>query len=55
MKAATTLAELHKIQHKSIQIVAEGSGLENYIIRNVAALRNLHDAMFVQEKLKILC
>ena len=36
--------------YKSIQVVAEGSGLENYlsIIRNVAALRNLH-AMFVRE------
>ena len=32
--------ELHKIQHKSIQVVAEGIGLENYFIRNVAALRN---------------
>ena len=28
--------ELHKIQHKSIQVVAEGIGLENYLIRNVA-------------------
>ena len=33
-----TRAELHKIQHKSIQVVAEGIGLENYLIRNVAAL-----------------
>ena len=24
-------AELHKIQHKSIQVVAEGTGLENYL------------------------
>ena len=50
-KVATTHAELHKIQHKSIQVVAEGSGLKNYllIIRNVAARRNLH-AMFVREK-----
>ena len=40
LKVATTLAELHKIQHKSIQVVAEGIGLENYLIRNVAALRN---------------
>ena len=54
LKVATTRAELHKIQHKSIQVVAEGSGLENYLIRNVAALRNFH-AMFVREKLKTLC
>ena len=40
MKVATTCAELHKIQHESIQVVAEGIGLENYLIRNVAALRN---------------
>ena len=54
MKVATTRAELHKIQHKSIQVVAEGSGLENYCIRNVAALRNW-DTMFVREKLKTHC
>ena len=36
LKVATTRAELHKIQHKSIQVVAEGIGLENYLIRNVA-------------------
>ena len=30
-----------KIQHKSIQVVAEGIGLENYLIRNVAALYKL--------------
>ena len=40
MKVATTRAELHKIQHKPIQVVAEGIGVENYLIRNVAALRN---------------
>ena len=34
-----------EIQHKSIQVVAEGSGRENYL-RNVAALCNLH-TMFV--------
>ena len=28
LKVATTRAELHKIQHKSIQVVAEGIGLE---------------------------
>ena len=51
MKVATTRASLHKIQHKSIQVVAEGSGLENHLIRNFGALRNLH-TMFVREKLK---
>ena len=30
MKVATTRAELHIIWHKSIQVVAEGIGLENY-------------------------
>ena len=40
MKVAATRAELHKIQHKSIQVVAEGIGLENYLIRNVAADRS---------------
>ena len=40
MKVATTRAELHKIRHKSIQVVAEGIGLENYLIKNVAAFRN---------------
>ena len=30
MKVAGTRAELHKVQHKSIQVVAEGIGLENY-------------------------
>ena len=40
MKVATTRAELRKIKHKSIQVVAEGIGLENYLIRNVAALHN---------------
>ena len=39
MKVAATRSELHKIQHKSIQVVAEGIGLENYLIRNVAALQ----------------
>ena len=40
LKVAATRSELHKIQHKSIQVVAEGIGLENYFIRNVAALSN---------------
>ena len=54
MKVATTRAELHKIQHKSIQVVAEGIGLENYLVRNVAALRNLqcNDCL---RKIKTLC
>ena len=30
LKVATTRAKLHEIQHKSIQVVAEGVGLENY-------------------------
>ena len=30
MKVATTPAKLHIIRHKSIQVVAEGIGLENY-------------------------
>ena len=38
LKVATTRAELHKIQYKSIQVVADGIGLENYLIRNVSAL-----------------
>ena len=41
IKAATKRAELRKIQHKSVEVVAEeGIGLENYLIRNVAALCN---------------
>ena len=40
MKVETTRAELHKIQHKSIQVVAAGIGMENYLIRNVVSLRN---------------
>ena len=39
MKVATKRAELRRIQHKSIQVVAEGIGLENYLIRNVTALQ----------------
>ena len=42
MKVATTRAELHKIQHKSIQVVPEVIGLENHLIRKVVALRNFH-------------
>ena len=54
MKVATTRAELHKIQHKSIQVVAEGIGLENYLIRNVAALRNFQCGVCLR-KIKTLC
>ena len=41
LKVAKTRAKLHKIQHKFIQVIAKGIGLENYFeIRNVAALCN---------------
>ena len=35
LEVATTRAEVHKIQHKSIQVIAEGIGLEKYLIRNI--------------------
>ena len=54
MKVATKRAELSKIQHKSIQVVAEGIGLENYLIRNVAALRNFQCNVCLR-KVKTLC
>ena len=54
MKVAATRAELHKIQHKSIQVVVEGIGLENYFIRNVAALRNFQCNVCLR-KIKTLC
>ena len=54
MKVATTRAELHKLQHKSIQVVAEGIGLENYLTRNVAALRNFQCKVCLR-KIKTLC
>ena len=54
LKDATTRAELHKIQHKSIQVVAEGIGLENYLIRNGAALRNFQCNVCLR-KIKTLC
>ena len=54
LKVATTRAELHKIQHKSIQVVAEGIGLENYLIRNVVALRNFHCNVCLRT-IKTLC
>ena len=54
LKDATTRAELHKIQHKSIQVVAEGIGLENYLIRNVAALRNFQ-CNVCRRKIKTIC
>ena len=53
MKVATTRAEIHKIQHQSIQVVAEGIGLENYF-RNVAALCNFHCNVCLR-KIKTLC
>ena len=53
--ARTTLAELHKIQQKSIQVVAERIGLENYLIRNdAAALRNFQCNVCLR-KIKTLC
>ena len=54
MKVATTRAELHKIQYKSIQVVAEGIGLENYLISNVAASRNFLCNVCLR-KIKTLC
>ena len=54
MKVAATRVELHKIQHKSIQVVAEGIGLENYLIRNVAAVRNFQCNVCLR-KIKTLC
>ena len=45
LKVGTTRAEFHRIQHNSIQVVAEEIGLENYLIRNVAALRNFHSSV----------
>ena len=45
---------VNKIQHKSIQVVAEGIGLENYFIRNVAALRNFQCNVCLR-KTKTLC
>ena len=54
MKVAATRSELHKIQHKSIQVVAEGIGLENYFIRNVAALSNFQYKVCLR-KIKTLC
>ena len=54
MKVATKRAELRKIQHKSIQVLAEGIGLENYLIRNVAVLGNFQCNVCVR-KVKTLC
>ena len=54
MKVAATRVELHKVQHKSIQVIAEGIGLENYLIRNVAALRNFQCKVCLR-KIKTLC
>ena len=54
MKVTMTCVELHKIQHKSIQVVAEGIGLENYSIRNVVALRNFQCNVCLR-KIKTIC
>ena len=55
MKVATMRAELEDIvQHESIQVVAEGIGLENYLIRHVAALRNFQCNVCLR-KIKTLC
>ena len=54
LKVATTHAELHKIQHKCIQVVAEGIGLEDYLIRKVAALCNFQCNGCLR-KIKTIC
>ena len=55
MKVATTHAELHKIQHKYIQVVAKGIGREDYIlIRKVAALCNFQCNGCLR-KIKTIC
>ena len=54
LKVETTRAELHKIQHKSIQVVTEGIRLENYLIKNVAALRNFQCNVCLR-RIKTLC
>ena len=54
MKVATKRAELRRIQHKSIQVVAEGIGLENCLIRNVEALRKFQCNVCLR-KVKTLC
>ena len=54
LKVAGTRAELYRIQHKSIQVVAEGIGLEIYLIRNVAALCNFQCNVCLR-KIKTLC
>ena len=54
LKVATTHAELHKIQHKCIQVVAEGIGLEDYLIRKVAALYNFQCNGCLR-KIKTIC
>ena len=46
---AGTRAELYRIQHKSIQVVTEGIGLENCLIRNVAALRNFQCSVCLRQ------
>ena len=54
LKVATTRAELHKIQHKSIQVVAEGIGLRkfqcNVCLRKIETLCR-HSLNFYQDEL----
>ena len=54
LKVETTHAKLHKIQHKSIHVVAEGIGMENYLIRNVVSLCNFRCNVCLR-KIKTLC
>ena len=54
LKVATTRADLHKIRHKSIQVVVKVIELENYLIRNVAAVRNFQCNVCLR-KIKTLC
>ena len=54
MKVATTREELHKIQHKSIQVVAKGIGLRNFqcnvCLRKIETLC-CHSLNFYQDEL----
>ena len=49
-----THGELHKIRDRSIQVVAEGIGLENYLIRNEVALCNFQCNVCLS-KIKTIC
>ena len=54
MKVATTRDKLHKIQHKSIQVVAKGIGLRNFqcnvCLRKIETLC-CHSLNFYQDEL----